>query len=776
MIDYEWAEDFAYHKTYVFTDGTITPDEEDDSIWYYSGETYVVENDSLVTESVDIKQGLNSDMQLRFGSCESASLSFTYDAQVTGSLLGKTVKAFLIPNHHSTEMLLLGVFRVEEEKLSNDRVYRTITAYDAMYDILNADVIDWYNTLLPTASTSVSVTMAQFRASFLNHFGVTAETVNLINDDFIIRRTLDADKESLSGAEVIKAICEFNGVFGMITHEGKFRFLTLLPATTEERTEIARSAYYDLQYEDFYTKQISTLVVYSDYAKATHTGYTQGGVYVISGNFLMAQYNSATLKVLADNIYPKMANAIYKPCSIQTVGNPLHEVGDPIKIITKEGFVNTYIFERRLHGIQALRDTYSANGEINTYQALNSTASRLREINASQAAQAEALANSDTDFVETIRNIGFRLLDEPTNVSAEYNENTGNVEITWTDPDDISTNEPVPCAWAGTVVVRKEDSAPRHRWDGELIVDSTTKDEYSSTALEDSTVQGEKNYFYGIFPYHAASGSIKHYRYTKSVMVETPERPITYEWDEKTWNGLTSFNGNNIWTDDTNIYYSNGSNSQYVLDRQYNRWNAKTWSVINTSFTGQNIWSDGENLYYSNLGEHYVFDRVNGTWSSKTWNGLTTFSGSQIWTDGVNVYRSQGGAGQQVLDKSTSTWSTKTWNGLGYPFASSIWSDGEHIYHSNGNDQHVLDVATSTWHTKTWNGLNPESGMYIWSDGTDIYYSKGSAQYVLDKSTDTWNVKTWDGTAPEYGYHIWHDGEHTYYSYNDAQYELVQST
>lgn len=101
------------------------------------------------------------------------------------------------------------------------------------------------------------------------------------------------------------------------------------------------------------------------------------------------------------------------------------------------------------------------------------------------------------------------------------------VKIKWTDPPDISTNEPVPCTWAGTVVVRKEGSAPRHRWDGVLIVDSTTRDEYSVTALEDDTVEVGKTYYYGIFPYHVALDDadypIKHYRYTKVVNIFVPE-------------------------------------------------------------------------------------------------------------------------------------------------------------------------------------------------------------------------------------------------------------
>lgn len=125
------------------------------------------------------------------------------------------------------------------------------------------------------------------------------------------------------------------------------------------------------------------------------------------------------------------------------------------------------------------------------------------------------------DFVETIRNIGFRLLDEPSNVNAYFDEIAEEVQIKWTDPLDIITNEPAPAIWAGTVVVRKEGSAPLHRWDGVEIIDSTTRDQYASNALIDNTIDISKNYYYGIFPYDTKGD----YRFTKTILVSSQPIP-----------------------------------------------------------------------------------------------------------------------------------------------------------------------------------------------------------------------------------------------------------
>ena len=119
------------------------------------------------------------------------------------------------------------------------------------------------------------------------------------------------------------------------------------------------------------------------------------------------------------------------------------------------------------------------------------------------------------NFPEVIRNIGFRLLDEPKNVNAVYDEDNNSIKIKWTDPDDIDTEHPVKATWAGTVVVRSENGSPLHRWDGVVIVDSTTRDEYKNDWLVDDTVEQGTMYYYAIMPYDTKGD----YRYTKVVQI-----------------------------------------------------------------------------------------------------------------------------------------------------------------------------------------------------------------------------------------------------------------
>ena len=263
---------------------------------------------------------------------------------------------------------------------------------------------------------------------------------------------------------------------------------------------------------------------------------------------------------------------------------------------------------------------------------------------------------------------------------------------------------------------------------------------------------------------------------SKHVHLQPTGSGLSGKLQTKTWTGLTSFYGANIWTDGTNIYYSysSGSNYQYVLDKSTSTWNTKTWNGYNY-INGYQIWTDGDNIYYSDGSNQYVLDKSTSTWNTKSWTGLTSFSGANIWTDGENIYYSAGNSAQYVLDKSTSTWSAKTWNGYTQIDGQEVWTDGENIYFSYNftGAQYVLDKSTSTWSAKTWNGYNSLRGNNIWTDGENIYFSNSSNQYILDKSTSTWSTKTWTGLTSFYGNGVWTDGTNIYLSNGSDQYVFV---
>lgn len=395
MIPYNYDNPaFAAQKDLLITDGTVTVSGTSYSV---TGATVTITNELLESEAFELNQSLNSASQLTFGSCESSSVSFVIHDNIP-TLKGKTIRVYLIPDSDASKMLQIGVYKVDEDKLSADRTKRQITAYDALYDILNADVAGWYNNLLPTANDSV--TLGQMRFALTAYFGLTQETITLPNDNLVIKRTIEP--ETLSGADVIRAICELEGCFGQISNEGKFKYVvlsenldaglfpsdTLYPANdlypqdvNHDVDPISRSHYIGTpSFEDWNSESITGLTIRTDDADVGVTVGTNENVYVITGNFLVYGYNATQLTTAANNALSNMRNRYYKPCTVNAVGNPLHEVGDGIRISTTYRGIVTYILERKLSGIQALRDTYSANGEQHYKEQLNSTLSRFKQL------------------------------------------------------------------------------------------------------------------------------------------------------------------------------------------------------------------------------------------------------------------------------------------------------------------------------------------------------------------------------------------------------------
>lgn len=226
---------------------------------------------------------------------------------------------------------------------------------------------------------------------------------------------------------------------------------------------------------------------------------------------------------------------------------------------------------------------------------------------------------------------------------------------------------------------------------------------------------------------------------------------------------ITDCTGYFIWTDGTNVYFSNNYN-HYIFNKEISAWESKTWdwepTITNQSFCGNDVWTDGTYIYVSTGSKQWVLD--GNTWKAKTWNWKTDDSATTaaeilgaecIWADGENIYLSMGNYStpydkQWVFNKELDQWEIKTWNGVENPNPGYIWTDGTNIYYSDTTNNYVLNKETSTWETKTWNGLSTTlRANAIWTDGTNIYFSMSNSHYILDVETSAWLPTSWGGTT-----------------------------
>lgn len=347
------------------------------------GTNQKIDNSMLEIGTFALEESLCSESELKFGACEANCVKFTA-RNTAGNIIGKTISIEETIDGDGKNPMPYGVFKVASDVPTADRTKRQITAYDAMYDIINTDVKSWY------AGLSFPMTLKQFRDSFFAHLGIAQVETNLVNDSMTVNKTIVAtqtddssavtEESSISGKTVVTAICEINGCFGNINREGKFEYVFLKAITSalypaedlfpsdnlfpsDANTESMTGHYITFDYEDFQSKAITQLEIKTSEDNAGAIVGTAGNNYSITGNFLVSDKTGAELEQIANNLLPIMAQAAYTPIkSCTCVGNPCLTLGEPIRFNTTREIVETYLLQRTLTGVQSKRDSISAQG------------------------------------------------------------------------------------------------------------------------------------------------------------------------------------------------------------------------------------------------------------------------------------------------------------------------------------------------------------------------------------------------------------------------------
>lgn len=347
------------------------------------GTKIAFDNSMIESEAFEMDESLCSESELKFGSCEANSVKFTVH-NTPGSIVGKNITITETVDGDTEHPFQYGKYKVYSDVPSSDRTKREITAYDAMYDIINADVKSWY------AGLSFPMSLKQFRDSFFKYLGIEQAAATLPNDSMTVNKTLVAtqtddssvvtEESAISGKTVITAICEINGCFGNINRDGKFEYVFLKAITSalypaedlfpsdnlfpsDANTESMTGHYITFDYEDFQSKAITQLEIRTSDSNAGMMVGTAGNNYVISGNFLVSDKTGTELEQIANNILPVMKQAEYIPIkSCTCVGNPCLTLGEPIRFNTSREIVETYLLQRILTGVQCKRDSIAAQG------------------------------------------------------------------------------------------------------------------------------------------------------------------------------------------------------------------------------------------------------------------------------------------------------------------------------------------------------------------------------------------------------------------------------
>nr|DAP38951.1 MAG TPA: Endo-N-acetylneuraminidase [Bacteriophage sp.] len=105
---------------------------------------FTITNETLHQESVTIKESICDSEDLQLGGCIASSCEFEVSELAGKELAGLKFTARLLVNDGKDAVVKMGKYRVDSAKRVNDKDYRKIVAYDALYDA-QIDVSDWYN-------------------------------------------------------------------------------------------------------------------------------------------------------------------------------------------------------------------------------------------------------------------------------------------------------------------------------------------------------------------------------------------------------------------------------------------------------------------------------------------------------------------------------------------------------------------------------------------------------------------------------------------------------
>ena len=429
-----------------------------------------ITNTELHQEKFELTESLCSEQELTFGSCEAAMIKFT----VSNTFLpmkGKWMTVRMSLDGHTDAAFQFGRYKVDSDTPTADRTCREVIAYDALYDVLTADVAAWYNTVFPsheeqktdedgtitTVTVYDPVTMKQFRDSFFKHFGIEQANITLINDNMSIEKTVavtassetssDTEEsstigESMSGKEVLSCICEINGCMGHMGRDGTFHYIyleqeiqglyprnDLYPADdlfprNPKSTQIGKGFYVTATYEDYLVKTINKLQIREQKNDIGVIVGTGDNAYVIEDNFLVYGKGTKELKGIAKNILSKIRGIVYRPFTAGCKGNPCLEVGDAVRLPTKYELIESYIFKRTLKGIQALRDDLEADGEECRTSKVNGIQRSILQLKGKSNTLERSIEETKSTIVDVEKDLQSQITQTATEIRSEVKNTT----------------------------------------------------------------------------------------------------------------------------------------------------------------------------------------------------------------------------------------------------------------------------------------------------------------------------------------------------------------
>lgn len=328
-----------------------------------------LKNENIVTSSMTLKESLCNNSTIDYKGCISTQFSISVGNLAT-DIGGERIEVSLTLDDDTEEIPLFHGFVDTVEKQDTSTI-KKIICYDLLYSQLsNRNVASWYSSIY------YPCTIGQFRTQLFSYLNLDYIDTVLPADNVIIDMVYNTDE--MSALEVIKQICQINGVFGIINRDNKFEFRRPdFKSKTEEECVITLDTLKGIKrYEEvnpLFSVELRDNVDDDGYVISPSLPISGTSMYIIQGNMFVLNLQTDYRELAAQNLAPLIKDDVYTPFSVDISGYPFLEVGDRIAIKNLDYSsgtpveVTTYttILSRTLKGLPALTDTFSADGSAN---------------------------------------------------------------------------------------------------------------------------------------------------------------------------------------------------------------------------------------------------------------------------------------------------------------------------------------------------------------------------------------------------------------------------
>lgn len=367
-------------------------------------------------ETMEIKEAILDQESIEFVGCIASQFKLQISS-IKKKLKGKKIEVSIYTDSTSDKPVKLFSGIVDSDERTGNKRSKEIKAYDMMYSLADTDVTTWFKTQVAYLKMGKKLTVKKFRNELFAFIGLAQKKRTLTNDSFSIKQLVnlvgtedeeeadEEEEEKIYALDLIKAICQINGVFGIINRNGEMDYRRLgvededdgaypgvdpndktnglyLPfvpgiGVTDIITDSTfYPSYKSVTYEDYDVHGITKVYVrQSEDTKAGYAGSDKKYKYIVQGNRFTLGTTKEEKREIATAILNKVQGVTYTPYTAECTGLPFLEVGDPVQFCVydfeesdrqkKDVFTlkSFYVLSRTLKGIQSLTDTLTAQGE-----------------------------------------------------------------------------------------------------------------------------------------------------------------------------------------------------------------------------------------------------------------------------------------------------------------------------------------------------------------------------------------------------------------------------